>query len=144
MSQVVLYEPFKCTMKDLSSGNKIFKGKSQHSPNFSTGKRFCSFQEVKGKLGFKNNRKQLQAQILTNSKYFIKNNSITPSVEKGKVIDCRKSNVTSSKYNYSSQEKSIDENSFSPMVKIFSTSHTFASRKIGSRGLHVATSVVGK
>jgi len=41
----------------------------------------------------------------TNSKYFIKNNSITPSVEKGKVIDCRKSNVTLANYYYSWQEK---------------------------------------
>ena len=106
MSQVVLYEPFKCTMKDLSSGNKIFIGKSQHSLYFSTGKRSCWFQKVEGKLGLKNKRKQLQVQILTNSKYFIKNNSITPSDEKGEVIDCRKSNVTSSKYNYCSQEKS--------------------------------------
>ena len=69
-------------MKDLTSGNKIFKGQSQHSTYFSTGKRFCWFQEVNGKLGFKNNKKQLQAQILTNSKYFIKNNSITPSAGK--------------------------------------------------------------
>ena len=99
MSQVVLDEPFKCIMKDLSSGNKIFKGKSQHS----TGKISCWFQEVNHKLCFKNNRKQLQAQILTNSKYFIKNNSITPSVEKGNLIDYRKSNVTWSKHNYSSQ-----------------------------------------
>ena len=105
MSQVVLYEPFKCTMKDLSSGNKIFKGKSQHSPYFSTGKKSCWFQDVEGTLAFKNNRKQLKAKILTNSKYLIKNNSITPSVEKGEVFDCRKSNVTSSEYNYSSQEK---------------------------------------
>ena len=105
MSQVVFYQPFQCIMKDLSSGNKIFKEKSQHSPYFSTGKMFCWFQEVNGKLGFKNNRKQLQAQILTNSKYFIKNNSITPSVEKGKVIDCRKSNVTLANYYYSWQEK---------------------------------------
>ena len=122
MSQFVLYEPFKCTMKDLSSGNKIFIGKSQHSLYFSTGKRSCWFQKVEGKLGFKNSRKQLIAQILTNSKYFIKNNSITPSVEKGKVIDCRKSNVTSSNYNHSSQEKSTDKNSILSMVKIFSTS----------------------
>ena len=83
--------------------NKIFKGKSQHSPYFSTGKMSRWFQEVNGKLCFKNNRKQPQAQILTNSKYFIKNNSITPSVEKGNLIDCRKSNVTWSKHNYSSQ-----------------------------------------
>ena len=105
MSQVVFYQPFQCIMKDLSSGNKIFKWKSQHSPYFSTGKMFCWFQEVNDELGFKNNRKQLIVQILTNSEYFIKNNSITPSVEKGKVIDCRKSNVTSAKYNYSRQEK---------------------------------------
>ena len=122
MSQFVLYEPFKCTMKDLSSGNKIFIGKSQHSLYFSTGKRSCWFQKVEGKLGFKNKRKQLIAQILTNSKYFIKNNSITPSVEKGKVIDCRKSNITSFNYNHSSQKKSTDDESISSMVKIFSTS----------------------
>ena len=122
MSQVVLYEPFQCIMKDFSSGNKIFKGKSQHSLYFSTGKRSCWFQKVEGKLGFKNKRKQLIAKILTNSKYFIKNNSITLSVEKGKVIDCRKSNVTSSNYNHYSQEKSTDKNSISSMVKIFSTS----------------------
>ena len=122
MSQVVLNEPFDCIKKDLSSGNKIFKGKSQHSPHFSTGKRSCWFQEVEGKLGFKNNRKQLQAQILTNSKYFIKNNSITPSVEKGKVIDCKKSNVTSFNYNHSSQKKSTDDESISSIIKIFSTS----------------------
>ena len=97
---------FTCIIKNLSSGNKIFKGQPEHSSSFSIGKRSYWFQEVDGKLGFKNNRKQLIAQILTNSKYFIKNNSITPSVEKGKVIDCRKSNVTSSKYNFSSQEKS--------------------------------------
>ena len=89
MSQVVLYETFKCIIKDLSTGNKIFKGQSQHSPYFSTGKMSCWFQEVNGKLGFKNNTKQLRAQILTNSKYFIKNNSITPSVEKENINDCR-------------------------------------------------------
>ena len=122
MSQLVLYQPFQCIMKYLSSGNKIFKGESQHLPLLSTGRMSCWFQEVNGKLGFKNNRKQLQAKILTNSKYFIKNNSITPSVEKRKVIDCRKSNVTSFNYNNSSQEKSTDENSISSMVKIFSTS----------------------
>ena len=40
--------------------------------------------EVNGRLqvGLKNNRTQLRAKILTNSKYFIKNNSITPSVKK--------------------------------------------------------------
>ena len=70
MSQFVSYEIFMCINKGLGSGNKIFKGKSQHSPYFSTGKMSCWFQEVNSKRGFKNNRKQLQAQILTSSKYF--------------------------------------------------------------------------
>ena len=106
MSQFVLYETFKCITKDLGCGNKIFQGKSQHSPYFSKGKRSCWFQEVNSKLGLKNNRKQLQARILTNSKYFIKNNSSDNSIcWKGNVIDCKKSNVTLTEYNYNSQQR---------------------------------------